>query len=124
VLLRRQWLAVAVTAILISSIATLARFDQTAAVGQRLLGAAAIFSICAVIWTIILYVMIRSGLLASIFLFLVVNAIVAFPPSLDLSDWFAARSWLGAAMVVAVARYAFTTSRAHGTRHCEELVAR
>ncbi|HZI93318.1 MAG TPA: serine/threonine-protein kinase [Patescibacteria group bacterium] len=123
VLLRRQWAAVGATIGLFAAVGTLLRIDPSSLpFTTQTLRFALILLLNSAVWAVILAVLVRSGLLACVFLFVVVNAALAFPPMLDLSSWYAGRSWLASIVVAAVAVYAYSISRSSRGVRWEELL--
>jgi serine/threonine-protein kinase len=66
----------------------------------------------AAIWAIIIFVIVRLGLLAAVITFVYANTLLTFPFTTDLSAWYAGRMWLGLAALAVVTGYGFYLSLA------------
>jgi len=123
VLVRRQWLAVSLVIVLFASFAALIRVELSVGPeGASTTGPIVVFVVAVLMWTLIMHTLIRSGLLACVFLFFIANSIFLFPISPNLTTWYAARSMFSLVVVVALSVYAFVIARTGKTAAWDEML--
>ena len=100
---RKQWIAVGLALVIMTLM-------------QGLQGSASLlgWTLSACIWTLLIWIIVRRGLLAAVFTFVYANLLLTLPLTSDLSSWYAGRAWLGIGLLTAVALYGYYISSLAG----------
>jgi serine/threonine-protein kinase len=102
ILVRRQWIALGLAFALMSLLQGL-QTQQTTVLG---------WVTSAAVWGLLIFVIVRLGILAAVISFVYANLLLALPLTTDLSSWYANRAWFGLAVLAAVTAYGFYLSLA------------
>jgi serine/threonine-protein kinase len=97
--LKKHWLAVGAAFVIMAGISLLQGAEGPLD-----------WALAALIWTVLIAVTIRRGLLAAVSAFFVANVLMRMPVTADLSAWYAPWGAIALAAVVAVVAYGFVTS--------------
>ncbi|MCK5438955.1 MAG: hypothetical protein KAI97_03380, partial [Gemmatimonadetes bacterium] len=89
---RKQWVAIGVAFVLMSLVQGL-QTEQTTVLG---------WVASAAVWGILIYVIVRFGILAALISFVYANTLLVLPLTTDLSVWYANRAWFGLAVLAIV----------------------
>jgi predicted Ser/Thr protein kinase len=102
-IVKKQWIAVGVSLVLMTLVQGLS--SATEPLGWIL---------SAGIWMLIIWIMVRRGLLPAVFTFVYANLLISLPLTSDFSAWYAGRAWFGVGVLAAVALYGFYISSLAG----------
>jgi hypothetical protein len=89
---RKQWAAVSVAFVLMSLVQGL-QTQQTTVLG---------WVASAAVWGILIFVIVRFGILAALIAFVYANTLLVLPLTIDMSAWYANRVWFGLAVLAIV----------------------
>ena len=89
---RKQWAAISVAFVLMSLVQGL-QSQQTTVLG---------WVASAAVWAVLIFVIVRFGILAALISFVYANTLLVLPLTTDLSAWYANRAWFGLAILVVV----------------------
>lgn len=89
---RKQWAAVGVAFVLMSLVQGL-QTQQTTVLG---------WAASAVVWGILIFVIVRFGILSALISFVYANTLLVLPLTTDLSAWYVNRAWFGLAVLAIV----------------------
>jgi hypothetical protein len=104
IVVRRMWIATALAFVLMSLLQGL-QLQQTLPLVWAVVAAAAV-------WIILIFVIVRLGVLAGVISFVYANSLLALPLTADFSAWYADRAWLGRAVLALLTGYGFYVSLA------------
>ena len=89
---RKQWIAVSVAFVLMSLVQGL-QSQQVTVLG---------WVASAAVWGILIFVIVRFGILAALISFVYANTLLVLPVTTDLGVWYANRAWFGLAVLAVV----------------------
>jgi hypothetical protein len=89
---RKQWIAISFAFVLMSLVQGL-QSQQTTVLG---------WVASAAVWAILIFVIVRFGILATLIAFVYANTLLVLPLTLDFSAWYADRMWFGLAVLAIV----------------------
>lgn len=89
---RKQWVAISVAFVLMSLVQGL-QTQQTTVLG---------WVASAAVWGILIFVIVRFGILAALISFVYANTLLILPLTTDFSAWYANRAWFGLAVLAVV----------------------
>jgi hypothetical protein len=92
---RKQWLAISLAFALMSLVQGL-QSQQTTVFG---------WVASATVWGILIFVIVRFGILAALISFVYANTLLVLPLTTDPSAWYANRAWFGLAVLALVTGY-------------------
>ena len=103
-IVKKEKVAVGIAFVLLSVIRGLGQAEQTPLA----------WVISAAVWGLIMFVIVRRGLLPAVFTFVYANLLLTLPLTSDFSAWYAGRGWFGILVVVGLAGYGFYISSLAG----------
>jgi len=89
---KKQWVAIGIAFVLMSLIQGL-QTQQTTVLG---------WATSAAVWGLLIYVLVRFGILAALISFVYANMLLVLPLTTDPSVWYANRAWFGLAILAVV----------------------
>jgi serine/threonine-protein kinase len=89
---RKQWIAISFAFVLMSLVQGL-QTQQTTVLG---------WVASAAVWAILIFVIVRFGILATLIAFVYANTLLVLPLTLDFAAWYADRMWFGLAVLAIV----------------------
>ncbi len=91
-IVRKQWLAITAAFVLMTLVQGL-QSQQTTVLG---------WAVSAAVWGVLIFVIVRFGILAALISFVYANTLLMLPLTTDLSVWYANRAWFGLAVLAVV----------------------